>query len=57
MTCSHLNEYFDYWKLRLNPKKTVATWVHLDNEQAARKLKVTIAEEVFVHDFAPTYLV
>ena len=52
----HLNEYFDYWKLRLNAKKTVATCFHLDNKQAARKLKVTLAGEVLVHDFAPKYL-
>ena len=37
----HLNEYFDYWKLRLNAKKTVATCFHLDNKEAARKLKMT----------------
>ena len=36
----HLSEYFDYGKLRLNAKKTVATCFHLDNKQAARKLKV-----------------
>ena len=52
----HLNEYFDYWKLRLNAKKTVATCFHLDNKQAARKLKVTLAGEVLVNDFAPKYL-
>ena len=52
----HLNEYFDYWKLRLNAKKTVATCFHLDNKQAARKLKVTLAGDVLVHDFAPKYL-
>ena len=52
----HLNEYFDYWKLRLNAKKTVATCFHLDNKQAARKLKVTLAGEVLVHEFAPKYL-
>ena len=52
----HLNEYFDDWKLRLNAKKTVATCFHLDNKQAARKLKVTLAGEVLVHDFAPKYL-
>ena len=39
----HLNEYVDYWKLRLNANKTVATCFHLDNKQAARKLKVTLA--------------
>ena len=49
----HLNEYFDYWKLRLNAKKTLATCFHLDNKQAARKLKVTLAGQVLVHDFAP----
>ena len=52
----HLNEYFDYWKLRLNSKKTVATCFHIDNKQAARKLKVTLAGNVLVHDFAPKYL-
>ena len=52
----HLNEYFDCWKLRLNAKKTVATCFHLDNKQAARKLKVSLAGEVLVHDFAPKYL-
>ena len=52
----HLNEYFDYWKLRLNAKKTVATCFHLVNKQAARKLKVTLAGDVLVHDFAPKYL-
>ena len=52
----HLNEYFDYRKLRLNAKKTVATCFHLDNKQAARKLKVTLAGDVLVHDFAPKYL-
>ena len=52
----HLNEYFDYWKLRLKAKKTVATCFHLDNKQAARKLKVTLAGDVLVHDFAPKYL-
>ena len=52
----HLNEYFDYWKLRLNAKKTVATCFHLGNKQAARKLKVTLAADVLVHDFAPKYL-
>ena len=52
----HLNEYFDYWKLRLNAKKTVATCFHLDNKQAARKLKVTLAGDVLEHDFAPKYL-
>ena len=52
----HLNEYFDYWKLRLNAKKTVATCFHLDNKQAARKLKVTLAGDVLVHDFALKYL-
>ena len=51
-----LNEFFDYWKLRLNTKKTVATCFHLDNKQAARKLKVTLAGEVLVHDFAPKHL-
>ena len=51
-----LKEYFDYWKLRLNSKKTVATCFHLDNKQAARKLKVTLARDVLVHDFAPKYL-
>ena len=49
----HLNEYFDYWKLRLNAKKTVATCFHLDNKQAARKLKVTLTGDVLVHDLAP----
>ena len=29
---------------------------HLDNKQAAIKLKVTLAGEVLVHDFAPKYL-
>ena len=43
-------------ELRLNAKKTVATCFHLDNKQAARKLKVTLAGEVLVHDFAPKYL-
>ena len=52
----HMNEYFDYWKLRLNAKKTVTTCFHLDKKQAARKLKVTLALEVLVHDFAPKYL-
>ena len=52
----HLNEYFDYFKLRLNAKKTVATCFHLDNKQTARKLKVTLAGYVLVHDFAPKYL-
>ena len=52
----HLNEYFDYWKLRLNTKKTVSTCFHLDNKQAARKLKVSLAGDVLVHDFAPKYL-
>ena len=51
----HLNEYVDYWKVRLNAKKTVATCFHLDNKQAARKLKVTLAGEVLVHAFAPKY--
>ena len=40
----------------LNAKKTVATCFHLDNKQAARKLKVTLAGDVLVHDFAPKYL-
>ena len=52
----HLNEYFDYWKLRLNVNKTVVTCFHLGNKQAARKLKVTLAGEVLVHEFAPKYL-
>ena len=52
----HPNEYFDYWKLRLDAKKTVATCFHLDNKQAARNLKVTLAGDVLVHDFAPKYL-
>ena len=52
----HMNEYFDYWKLRLNAKKTMATCFYLDNKHAARKLKVTLAGEVLVHDFAPKYL-
>ena len=52
----HLNEYFDYWKLRLNATKIVATCFHLDNKQAARKLKVTLAGDMLVHDFAPKYL-
>ena len=52
----HLNEYFDNWKLRLNTKKTVATCFHLDNKQPARKLKVTLAGDVLVYDFAPKYL-
>ena len=52
----HLNEYFDYWKLRLNTKKTVVTCFHLDNKQAARKLKVTQAGEVLAHAVAPKYL-
>ena len=52
----HLNKYFDYWKLHLNTKKTVATCFHLDNKQAARKPKVTLAGDVLVHDFAPKYL-
>ena len=50
----HLNEYFDYWNL--NAKKTVATYFHLDNKQAARKLKVTLGVDVLVYDFAPKYL-
>ena len=52
----YLNEHVDYWKLRLNAKKTGATYFHLDNKQAARKLKVTLAGDVLVHDFAPKYL-
>ena len=52
----HLNEYFDYWKLRLTVKKTVATYFHIDNKQAVGKLKVTLAGDVLVHDFAPKYL-
>ena len=52
----HLNEYFDYWKLSLNAKKTVGTCFHVDNKQAARNLKVTLAVDVLVHDFAPKYL-
>ena len=52
----HLNEYFDYCKLRLNAKKTVAICFHLDNKQAVRKLKVTLTGEVRVHDFVPKYL-
>ena len=52
----HLNEYFDYWKLLLNAKKAVTTCFHLDNKQAATKLKVTLTGQVFVHDFAPKYL-
>ena len=34
----------------------MATCFHLDNKQAARKLKVTLAGDVLVHDFAPKYL-
>ena len=34
----------------------MATSFHLDNKQAARKLIVTLAGEVLVHDFAPKYL-
>ena len=41
----------------MNTKKTVATCYHLGNKQAARKLKVTPAGEVLVHDFASKYLV
>ena len=52
----HLNEDFDYWKLRLKANKTVATCFHLDKKQAARKLKVTLAGDVLVHDFALKYL-
>ena len=52
----HLNEYFGCWKLLLNAKKTVATCFHIDNKQAARKLKVTLAGDVLVYDFAPKYL-
>ena len=52
----HLTEHVAYWKLRLNAKKTVATCFHLDNEQTARKLKVPLAGELLVHDFAPKYL-
>ena len=52
----HLNEYFYYWKLRLNANKTVATCFHLVNKQTVRKLKVILAEEVLVHDFAPKYI-
>ena len=53
----HLSEYFDYWKQPLNAKKRVATCFYLDNKQAARKLKVTLAGVVLVvHDFAPKYL-
>ena len=52
----HQNEYFDYWKLHLNAKKTVSTYFHMDSKYAARKLKVTLAGEVLVHDLAPKYL-
>ena len=52
----YLNECFDYWKRPLNANKTVATSFHVDNKQAAIKLKVTLAGEVLVHDFAPKYL-
>ena len=34
----------------------MATFLHLDNKQAARKLKVTLAGEVLVHDIASKYL-
>ena len=34
----------------------MATCFYLDNKQAARKLKVTLAGEVLVHDFAPKYI-
>ena len=34
----------------------MATCFHLDNKHAARKLKVTLAGDVLVHDFAPKYL-
>ena len=34
----------------------MATCFHLDNKQAARKLKVTLAGDVLVHDFASKYL-
>ncbi len=56
LAIEHLNEDFDYWKLRLNAKKAVATCFHLDNKHAARKLKVTLAGDELVHDFAPNYL-
>ena len=52
----HLNEYFDYGKLRLNAKKTVAICFHMDNKQTARNLKVILAGDVLVHDFAPKCL-
>ena len=42
---------------RLNAKKTVATCFQLGSKQAARKLKVALGGDVFVHDFSsPKYL-
>ena len=49
----HLNEFFDYWKLRL---KEDSGDLISPGQQAARKLKVTLAGDVVVHEFAPKYL-
>lgn len=52
----NLHNYFNKWYLTLNPNKTVALALHLNNREANRKLKVIINNTVMPNEDCLRYL-
>lgn len=51
-----MRNFFEKWRLRPNPGKTVVSAFHLWNQQAWRKLNVLFDGVVLEHEFFPMYL-
>lgn len=51
-----MRRFFEKWRLRPNPSKTIVSSFHLCNAQANRKLRVLFDGEELKHDFFPKYL-
>jgi len=49
----NLHNYFNKWYLTLNPNKTVALALHLNNKEANRKLNIKINNTVILNEDCP----
>lgn len=48
-----LHRYFEKWHLQLNPKKTTALALHLNNQQASREINITLQGEKIPNETSP----
>jgi len=53
---TNLQHYFAKWHLTLNPNKTVAIALHLNNREAQKELKLKIGDNHIVNEECPKYL-